>query len=504
MEDNLIVTDKTRFVIYGAGEVGNICCKRLRENGYCVAAAIDKNRCGGQIIDGIYTYKIEDFPNNFAQIDELTVVICLADGLAHRSVADTLYKIGFQYIIFLPLDYCINDLEKAQLTRTYNKVLDGISDRIQIIIKNYKNYYLKDMDVSNCILNTEKEQYTVWLGMELLFTESLKLWEGDKTKIHGRDEIKDKNIANDDPHEMLFRYFDLGTEDYERYFSSYKGEKTDEQKRKELEKREKLYRLFKQEHNKGMRFFIESAPRVVWNPRNYFNLVGGHHRTMYLLSERHTVFPVIVSKKDFIKWCNTVVYNEFIVYIRTHHIERLYAPLPHPGMLNFPVECENFGETKLKCIMRFLAHENISSMEILDCSRGQGYYARNMERIGVRKAVYVDADLINVELACLMNELLYRDQVLVRHLEIKDLSVDETYDMVFALDQFHGNPKCCESEEWKVLEKITRKYLILEFCSDEEQKDIIAHSSFERFMLLHREYRAGKIWETGIFYRNEG
>lgn len=498
MEDKLLVTAETQFVIYGAGEVGNNCYRRLRENGFCVTAAIDRKQCGGQVIDGIYTYKTEDFSKAFEQMDELVAVICLADGLAHRDVADTLHRIGFQYIIFLPMDYCVNDSEKAQLTRMYNKVLDGIGSS-RIAVRNYRNYYLKDMDVSNSILNTTEGYYTVWLGMELLFTESLKLWEGDKTKIHGIDEIKDKSIANDDPHEMLFHYFDLGTDDYERYFSSYKGEKTDEQKRKELEKREKLYRLFKREHNKGMRFFIESAPHVVWNPRNYFNLVGGHHRTMYLLSEGHTVFPVIVSQKDFQKWCNDVVYEKLTAYIRTHQIECLYAPLPHPGMLNFPVECESFGETKLKCIIRFLAHENVSMMDVLDCSRGQGYYARNMERIGVRKAVYMDADLVNVELAGLMNQLLYRDQVAVRHMEIGDLPVDETYDMVFALDRFHENVNCCESEEWKVLEKITKKYLVLEFCSDEEK--ITGQSSFKGFILLHREYRAGRIWKTGIFYR---
>ncbi len=500
-EDNLLVTDKTQFVIYGAGEVGSNCYKRLRENGFCVVAAIDRNQCGGQIMDGIYTYKIEDFPKAFELMDGLAAVICLADGLAHRNVADVLYQMGFQYIIFLPMDDCINDLEKTRLTQIYNKVLSGIKDGSRIVIKNYRNYYQKDMDVGNSILDISEGYYTVWLGMELLFTESLKLWEGDKTKIHGKDEIKDKSIANDDPHEMLFHYFDLGANDYERYFTSYKGEKTDEQKRNELEKREKLYRLFKREHNKGMRFFIEGAPHVVWNPRNYFNLVGGHHRTMYLLSEGHTVFPVVVSQKDFQKWCHDEIYEKLTTYIRTHQIEYLYAPLPHPGMLNFPVECESFGETKLKCIMRFLAQENASDMDVLDCSRGQGYYARNMERIGAGKVVYADADLINVELAILMNQLLYRDRILVRHMEIKEFPHDETYDIVFVLDRLQENPNCYENDEWRILERITRKYLVLEFCRDETEKSLTEHSRFDGFRLLHREYRAGRIWKTGIFYR---
>lgn len=502
MEDNLIVTDKTKIVIYGAGEVGNICYKRLQESGYCVVAAIDKNQCGRQAINGIFTYKIEEFPKAFKQMNELVVVICLADGLAHRDVADILYQMGFQYIIFLPLDYCINDSEKIQLMRIYNKVLEGINDHAKVIIKNYSNFYLKDIGVSNSILLTTKGHYTVWLGMELLFTESLELWEGDKTKIHGKDEFKDKSIANDDPNEMLFHFFDLRTGDYERYFSSYKGEKTDEQKRSELEKREKLYRLFKQEHNKGMSFFIESAPHVVWNPRNYFNLVGGHHRTMYLLSEGHTVFPVVVSKRDFIKWCNTAVYKDFVAYIKCHHIERLYAPLPHPGMLNFPVKCEAFGETKLKVIMHFMAHLKINDMRILDCSGGQAYYARNMERIGVKEAIYIDDSRENIELTMLMNDLLYRNNVDAKCIRIEELPFDVIYDVVFALDKFEGQIFDSECMILKILERITKKYLFWEFSIDSEQEYILKNSSFSDFRLLHREYRAGKYWNMGVFYKD--
>ena len=500
MEDNLIVTNKTRFVIYGGGEVGNLCCRRLRKNGYCVAAAIDRNRSGQGIIGGINTYRPDEFFYVFDQIDELVIVICLADGQAHRDVADTLYRRGIKYIVFLPLDYCMKDSEKTRLTRIYNKVLDGMTEHSPILIKSYKNYYTQDLDVNNSVLATAKEYYTVWLGMELLFTENLKLWEGDISKIHGKDTIKDKSIANNDPHELIFQFFDSKTEDCEWYFNSYKGEKSVEQKKNELEKREKLYRLFKREHNKGMRFFIDGAPHVVWNPRNYFNLVGGHHRTMYLLSEGHTVFPVVVSKKDFTKWCNNEIYEKFVSYLKTHQIESLYAPLPHPGMLNFPVECESFGETKLKCIINFLSHEDVSSMEILDCSRGQGYYARNMERIGVKKAVYANSNLINVELADLMNRLLYRDQVVVRLTEIKNIPIEEAYDIVFALDQIHVDVNYRESEDWKVIEKITRKYLVLEFYENEEDH-IIENSSFEGFIPLHSEYRLGNIWKTLIFYK---
>lgn len=499
LKDNLIVTDQTQFVIYGAGEVGNNCYRRLRRNGYCVVAAIDKNQSGGQIIDGIYTYKIEECSKAFEQINELVVIICLADGLLHKDVADILYQMGFQYIIFLPLDCCINAAEKTRLTRIYNRVVDGINDCDNVTIKNYGNYYSKNLDVNSSILCAEKEHYTVWLGMEMLFTESLKLWKGDKTKIHDKEELKDKSIISENPYEMLFQYFDLRTEDYEHYFSAFIDEKTDKQKEKELAKRERLYRLFKQEHNMGMRFFIEGAPHVIWNPRNYFNLVGGHHRTMYLLSEGHTVFPVVVSKNDFIKWCNMAVYNELIDCMKKYSIERLYAPLPHPGMLNFPVECDAFGETKLKAVIRFLAHIEINDMRVLDCSGGQAYYARNMERIGVKEAVYIDDSRQNIELALLMNRLLYREGVIVKQGSIDELLSDAKYDVVFAMDHYSEKLMCLENKVLFFLKKVTKKYLIVELKNEKELTFLLSQGGLKKTAILHKEYRNGKVWSTYVF-----
>ena len=124
-----IISKNTEFILYGAGEVGNICYRKLSEKGYRVIAALDKSKSGSHVIEGIYTYRLGDESALLNKSDRV-VVICLADGMIHREAADQLYKAGFPYLVFLPLDYSISDLEKRRLTRLYNQVLTADTEML--------------------------------------------------------------------------------------------------------------------------------------------------------------------------------------------------------------------------------------------------------------------------------------------------------------------------------------------------------------------------------------
>lgn len=472
---SLKISNDTPFVIYGGGEVGNICAQALRQRGYILEYALDKEKSGDHVIKGLHTYKLGEQPK---PKNREIVIICLADGLIHKMVADRLHEIGYEFIIFLPMRHCIPDREKMVLTRAYNQILTVSADMIGISVYSYTKYASLSLDLNSAVIRENECDVTVWCGIEILFTESLELWKGNKEKIYFADNTKDKNIAAKEPCKLLFDYYSLASDTCERYLGSNKKKLSNGERQIVLEQREELYRLFKKEYNKGLDFFVEGAPPVIWNPKKYFNLIGGHHRTAFLLHKEHSIFPVKMQKNDFSVWCNYNSYKKLLDYIAKYHIETLYAPLPHPGFLNFPSICENNGRTKLEQVLSFFSDTDISQLTVLDNIADEGYFARIMARIGVKKTVFRTLDDRQLELAELCNQLLYRDDVII---EKGTNSKNILYDIVFG-----------EEKDRYDLEKIYTKYLFIE-TTEEVQN--------ENYCCLFKEYNAGQVRVLGVYIK---
>lgn len=477
---------------------GGNCYKSLSEQGYCVLAALDKHKSGDHIIEGLYTYKLGTEPDAWNKAD-CVVVVCLANGMIHKNVADELYSLGYSYIVFLPLNYCIDDGTKRRLTRIYNDIL--LADPVMTVhtVSDYAQYALPDMEAGSSIISQTAKHITVWMRLEMLFSESLELWKGDKAKIHTKTEYKDRNIACANPCKALFDYFELQIDSSDEYFKSRKEVKSSDEIKKELHQREALYRLFKREHDRGMQFFIEGAPEVVWNPRNYCNLVGGHHRTLFLLHEGHGLFPVKMRYDDFEKWHNETACQELKDYIHKYRVEKFYAPLPHPCFLNFPVSWEDTGDTKLAAVLQFFAHTKLAGLTVLDCSDDEGYFARNMERVGAKEVLFLNCNGQQTELAALFDRLLYREDVQIKKGELEELSGIHKWDVVFALE--NGNSASRFTEKLRLLGDLTGQYLLMETAKVEEIEKIRVNSGLKSYRCIHKEYKSGQIWELGVYSR---
>lgn len=497
------ISKNNKFIIYGGGEVGNKCCQSLIEQGYHVAFALDKNKSGKHIIDGINTYKLGTEPEEMDKSCYI-IIICLANGMIHKDVADELYSRGYLYIVFLPLNYCIPDEQKRNLTRLYNHVLWAEPEMKEYSVLDYCQYIFPDMSVENSVIRKTTQYLTVWMREEILFSESLELWEGDKSKIHIRDEYEDRNILCAHPYEDLFNFYALKSESGNLYFDSKKERLSQAEEVKEINQREELYRVFRREHNIGMDFFVEGAPQVIWNPNAYFNLVGGHHRTVYLLHEGHSLFPVKMQYDDFNKWFNEEVYKELKEYIYKHHIKRFYAPFPHPCFINFPVKWEDVGRTKLSDAMRFFSNIDVSDMMVLDCSDDEGYFARNLDRIGARETFFLNCSDSQIELADLFNRLLYRNNIILKKGRLEDIwgevENNRKYDIVFALDRTDIENVHLKSQV-ELLGLLCNQYLFMETTRSEEIEYIQKCTGFKTYTCIHREYRYGRIWELGIYSR---
>ena len=88
----------TKFVLYGAGEIGQKSCLALKKSGYSVLGAVDAHKQGEHIIEGIVTYKF-DTASFEVHKEEVVVIICLANGMIHKEVAEIDILFFFRCVI---------------------------------------------------------------------------------------------------------------------------------------------------------------------------------------------------------------------------------------------------------------------------------------------------------------------------------------------------------------------------------------------------------------------
>lgn len=449
----MIISKNTKFVIYGTGEVGKSFYNNCKNQGWSVTYAIDRDKCGSDILNGVITYRLGEEP--YTERKEVIVVICLADGLEHRKVVENLVEQGYQYMVCLPLGLFISEEKKIKMIMQYDQIIAGCIEDKYREVSEIRQYLMPAFDTEQAVLIRNGHWLVVNCPLEILFTECVELCQGDKTKLVTNVKYKNKSIASSNPCKELFDFFAGQEEKCDLYFLSKDVQYSFEKKRDILMKRFSLYQTFLKEYNKGMHFFIVSATEAVWNSKNYWNLVGGHHRTSFLLHKGHKLFPIKVTKKDFEWWCNDKASEKLELYIREHNIKNMYAPIPHPAFLDFPARNENGEKTCLEAVLNFLSEFDISEYYIADTLLDEAYFARVFDRIGAAKAVYVNNNIQQQELSKLCCTLLYRNNV-----EIMS-TLDEEYDIIF-----------CNREERKKWQYICKKLMFQETWMETDQKMI--------------------------------
>lgn len=485
------------ILIYGAGEVGENCAVSLRKEGYKVIAFLDQFKEGIDIITGFEVIRLGNKSEKI-QPEKSLVIICLANGNIHKKVADKLFMLGYQYIAFLPLNFALSDKIKNGLTNNYNNIL---GKRYNIIrpIESYDNYYYPQIKMASAIIRRDGEYIVAWLGLEALYTETLELWTGDKGKVYGEEKFHNINISLYHAYKQLFGYFSGKSDNYIKYVEGSKLlVKKDEYELKQIvEERYKLFLEFKKNINRGMEFFINSAPYVVFN-QDHFNLVGGHHRTIFLLNEGHTLFPVKMSKKDYKIWCNNYGFYKLRRFIYKEGIRELFAPIPHPAFIDFPSLRDNYGDTLFEAVLTFLQEKSCKGMTALDISDSNGYFSRIGIRGGLINIICMQNNMQQVELVRLINELLYLHDITV--CVVNEEFIGGRYDIGFAINVIE---KVNGTELFRILDSCIEKYLFWEFNEDNLQyKGIFINDyHFTEYKCLYKENLGTNILELGVFIK---
>jgi len=380
-DESYIVEDYCgmKIAIYGAGEVGKRVCHNLMRFGIRPSFFLDRKAKAGETCLDVPLFQIDDYPTIACR--DTTVVLALADGLEHKVVADKLYVCGFRKLVFLPVAYTMPSRLKKELTILYNEYMNGC---VTGLVRDYSCYSeVSFLDAEQAVVSEGIYNITAWVPLEIVFTENLEHWPGDKRKLRAPYSYYDRNIATNYWMLNLMDYLQGIDHSCDTYLSMYErngGAKPD------IEKRRLQFELFEHEFDFGMDFFVQSAPEAMWNDRGYFNIVGGNHRIMYLYAKGCRYFPLRISRQDFAQW-------QGAESVMPEVAARIRYPVSHPAFQHVVIHGTGRLYHVFKSIEKRYGHVDMSNRKILDSSHTEGFFGRQFARMkGTKVTIAVTSD----------------------------------------------------------------------------------------------------------------
>lgn len=477
------------YILYGAGELGRNTLLKLNEKEVCVIAFLDKNENG--TVMGVPVLSLDKADLTLEKKKEVVVVICLSDGMLHREVAETVYSYGFEKILFLPMEYQISSVEKKILTNRYNRLLAG--EDVYEEIENYTIYRRLRWE-DGAVIRNEEKCIVAWVGQEILFSEDVERWTGDLSKVNVVNDGVDVNLNTYCWIHELYDFFDGKRNECNNYLKIYGLQQGDQNATKKIRDKERLYLSLKKEIGKGSDFFIEAAPEVMWNEKGYFNLVGGHHRTVFQQHRGNISYPVRIKNEDYQIWENKDKLFETIEFIKQNHICKTYIPIPHPYFVNFPYQREAGNPSVLSSVLQYFGPIRLQNKKVLDVSQYEGYFARITKRMCAQDVKIYNEDAVMSRFIKMICDLLYIKDIEVLNSDGQQLkTICEEADIIFGMTNTR-----------MLLEKgYLRRFsgqLFIEFdVADVEIVTMLREkTNLNKYKTLHREVFQGKLMETGV------
>lgn len=292
------LTGRESILIYGAGEQGREFVRLFRDNGFPVKAVLDKRAKEiKQITVGEYEVQVIDPEQYDAVSQDEIVVISLWNALRHEKIAASLWEYGFEKIIFIPISVTGNQELVSEMRRLFNEILAG-----NVCIKGVPEY--SDM-MEGTISNIDGD--TVFLPIELLFSQENfeipieELCESERLKRKCVMKYAGENLMNFTAYYQMFRYLDRAEGECGDYLDMQidsTAADLDAERKKVFKDRYELFQIFEKAFALDKNFFVDSAPRAVWNPKGYFNINDGHHRVSYLFYKGVRDIPVRVGEEE--------------------------------------------------------------------------------------------------------------------------------------------------------------------------------------------------------------
>ena len=117
-----------RIYLYGCNHRSEVVFRKLKDSGVRVTAFVDRSKKGANIINLQELELVDDK-------DDVCIYICMQNAMQHEIVADMLFRMGFHYIIFLPVSSTYN-MQAYKMVALWNKIYE---EGIDFVITNGEN-----------------------------------------------------------------------------------------------------------------------------------------------------------------------------------------------------------------------------------------------------------------------------------------------------------------------------------------------------------------------------
>ena len=472
MEDCIVpykLDKKKQIGIYGYTTNGIIIKSYLEQNGFSNIFFIDKNVRFEEIGVKIYS------PDQIACVAEkdITIIISLQNTISHQNIAEKIFTAGINRVIFLPASIRGIASYMNKMRKLYNLLLIR-SFKFEEFIPFYDELLpVYSIRLENGIISQDSVETTFWMKTQNIFVNNTKKQVvPEYLKYYGR------SLASLVHYQDLFEYLERGIagRNLQEYLAGqkYLNEQGNFSKEKLLD-RYQLWYMYKRELNRGMDFFISSAPKVIRNDRGGLSIVDGLHRCVFLYLQNLSYIPVKMDTNEFILRYKTEALNSIIDFMRENEIANTVTPIEHPAFYNFPCEKEDVEPSVLRAIQKHIGVHIIEPLSILDISNYNSYFARYMSKMKLQgekgRIVAAEIEWEKYHFAKLLNALLGINDVEVMYVQDLTELQEEDFDMVFVM----GNSKEYKKSDsyLQLLNKKTKHTLFWETEDSEEDVEFI-------------------------------
>lgn len=507
------------ILIWGTGRLAARYMKFSYFAGYEIIGFVDSYKTDSQFM-GYRVYRPEDI--GAMEYDYL--VICVAKE--NDIILETCIAKG---IDLKKVFFAVKELDLKNANQSYVEQLpdlDAFSDIFPALyndIKRYRNdrLYYKNINIlceeaqdSSLIRDVGENHVVAWIPVELLFSERQ---EDNHLPVY-TDEWKQQNriwenhpIISFEPYRNLFQFFLNGTNFPDKYCKWFQylfisrglnSGYTDEQL---IEKRYREFMNMQRELNRGMTFFIERPAVAKWNPKGYFNLLDGHHRTSFLYYSGLTRMPVQITRGDYELWSNKETALEVRRFILEQKREEFYQPILNPYFFKLHTYREGFSKSRLHHLLEHFNATRFAGKKVVDIGACLGYMGQAFCRMGA-DVTLIEHDPFHYELTQKVNELLYTNCRIVTQ-KFEEYEEDVNYDIAIMLTVFYPYllDETIRGKFMDNLNKNVSQMIIWESGdeADTEKEYILQNTKFHRYTHLCYTYATGKFRELGLFMTDD-
>lgn len=480
MGDYYTITDKDSIVIYGGGAFGKERYQYFSRY-YHISAFFDRN-ADSISLEGsnVPVYSPQDGVKKLGI--NIVVVICIHNAFVHQEVAQDLYALGINKIIFIPMGDNYLTASRMQMLEVYTYCCEHDMDKI-IKIPYYST--LLRADSIDCIIRSNNEFVVCWCPIDLLYTD--KCWE------EGNGDIP---VASFQALSEGYEFFQGQSKNADNFIQVYmSGDGQSEGVGDFLQRRFNTYLMLEKEWKENHEYFKYAPAEVKWNERAYFNVQDGHNRICFLINKGCKWVPVRMSREDYQLWVNYPVYQT--IKERTGESGRQFAyHLPHPCFRYEKILRDDFCVDILCETLKYLGKENREIKKVLEISEYNGYFADNYLRMGAKYAAVLENKEETIGSISIIQELIQ-----VRNIQvIKDICcIEGDVELAVILKDI------CEKSLEKILKidsMINCRFLIYKtYRNAEKTRRILNDCGYGQYHFLLRIIEEEEVREIGIYRR---